>query len=133
MKCPKCGYHSFDHPDSCKKCGQDLNDHKAKFNLRGFFSPDQPASQFLESAAADETAPAAVEDNGTDFGFDFLDEEEQDTFTSDETAADSASIDLGADQDDLNIQQPFGIDSETVPAGENPDQNKDDKDSGFEF
>ena len=50
MKCPKCGYHSFDHLDSCKKCSTDLTEHKSKFNVRGFFSPGQAA----------EPAPAAV-------------------------------------------------------------------------
>ena len=39
MKCPKCGYHSFDHLDSCKKCGHGLAEHKAKFNLRGLLCP----------------------------------------------------------------------------------------------
>ena len=42
MKCPKCSYHSFDHLENCKKCGQDLSEHKAKFNLCGFYSSDQP-------------------------------------------------------------------------------------------
>lgn len=33
MKCPKCGYVSFDFSNECKKCRRDLNAHKKKFNI----------------------------------------------------------------------------------------------------
>lgn len=109
MKCPKCGYHSFDHLDSCKKCGQGLAEHKAKFNLRGFFATGHaaaaaaaPAPDVAESFEEDDTP----EDGSVDFGFDFLDEPD--------------------DSQAVNINQPFGADSETIPADE-PDRDSDDK------
>ena len=97
MKCPKCGYHSFEHLDDCKKCGQSLADHKAKFNLRGFCASGQAAVS--APAAAIDAAPDAPEpadDGSVDFGFDFLDEEEDQV-----EAADRASLD--SDDQDINI------------------------------
>jgi hypothetical protein len=134
MKCPKCGYHSFDHLDSCKKCGQGLADHKEKFNLRGFFSPRQTAASEVESAideSYDEEESSA--DDSVDFGFDFLDEEEDPVKT--------ASDDISLDDDDqsVNIDQPFGADSETIPAdtpepdSESDSDNKPGKGPEFAF
>jgi uncharacterized RDD family membrane protein YckC len=81
MKCPKCGYNSFDHLESCKKCGEDMETHKARFGLRSLFfgcGKGEPASPLTsveeaESKALpeDEVAPAAA----TDFGFDFMGEQ----------------------------------------------------------
>ena len=122
MKCPKCGYHSFDHLDSCKKCNNDLVEHKAKFNLRGFFSPGQPAVTEPEPAideSDEEEEPSA--DGSVDFGFDFLDEE------SDQVADSAEDISLN-DHQDVNIAQPFGADSETIPADAPADSNSDSDD-----
>jgi len=33
MKCPKCGYVSFDYLDRCKSCGEDLVPAKIKLNI----------------------------------------------------------------------------------------------------
>jgi len=33
MKCPNCGYTSFDHLDKCKVCGEDLVPTKIKLNI----------------------------------------------------------------------------------------------------
>ena len=132
MKCPKCSYHSFDHLDNCKKCGQDLTEHKAKFNLRGFYSPGQirvsePAPVVDESnEELDQSADGSV-----DFGFDFLEEEEG-------LAGEPAdSIALGDDDQAVNIDQPFGADSETIPAetpASDSESDSDDKpEKGPEF
>jgi hypothetical protein len=115
MKCPKCGYHSFDHLESCRKCGQDMTDHKAKFNLHGFFHPAQAAVRHEESAAAEDLSPDIEPVSGdVDFGFDFLAEEEE--ISEEGPAAGNADFDLEVDQDDLNIARPFEIDGESVPA-----------------
>lgn len=104
MKCPKCGYHSFDHLDSCKKCNNDLVEHKAKFNLHGFFSPGQAAVTAPEPIIdeADEELEEASDD-AVDFGFDFLKEEEQ-------AGGATEDIPLGEDDQDINIDQPFDDD-----------------------
>jgi hypothetical protein len=33
MKCPKCGYTSYDYLDRCKSCGEDLVPTKIKLNI----------------------------------------------------------------------------------------------------
>jgi methionyl-tRNA synthetase len=33
MKCPKCGYVSYDYLDRCKSCGEDLVPTKIKLNI----------------------------------------------------------------------------------------------------
>ena len=115
MKCPKCGYNSFDHLDNCKKCDTDLTAHKEKFNLRGFASAQTPAAPVAETAT--EQAP---EDGGSvDFGFDFLEEED--------------GAEAKPSDESVNIDQPFGADSESVPADESSDDDNDKPDTGPEF
>lgn len=135
MKCPKCGYHSFDHLDSCKKCNHDLVEHKEKFSLRGFFSPGktvvaaEPAPVIDDSKEEEE--PSA--DGSVDFGFDFLDEED------DPVGKAAEDISLGDDNQDVNIDQPFGADSQTIPAddpapgSENGSTDKPEKGPEFAF
>jgi hypothetical protein len=128
MKCPKCGYHSFDHLDSCKKCGHGLAEHKAKFNLRGFYFPGHTAANDPEPMAYDEFEEEAVaEDDSVDLGFDFLDEPE------DKPGKAFAEISLGDDNQMLSINQPFGVDSETIPADETDSNSNDKPGKGPEF
>ena len=127
MKCPKCGYHSFEHLDSCKKCGQGLIDHKQKYNLRGFVAIQEvltsaPATNDEESSDTFD----ATENESIDFGFDFLDEEE------DRSGETPESVPLGSDRQDISLDQPFSVDSEAIP-DDAPTQNKDKSDKGPEF
>jgi hypothetical protein len=39
MRCPKCGYNQFDHPDTCSKCRADLSEERIRLNL-----PEGPLS-----------------------------------------------------------------------------------------
>ncbi len=41
MKCPKCGYISFDYNQVCPKCNKDIGKEQEKLNLPGF-KPDPP-------------------------------------------------------------------------------------------
>ncbi|PLX98237.1 MAG: hypothetical protein C0623_13010 [Desulfuromonas sp.] len=72
MKCPKCGYTSFDYLDECKKCGKDLMEHKEKHNIRSLMFPASGAAAAATAATAAAGAPAA---GGEEFGFDFMEEE----------------------------------------------------------
>jgi hypothetical protein len=123
MKCPKCGYHSFDHLDICKKCGHNLAGHKAKFNLRGFIAPGHVAmaavapAPLLGESFEEEEEP---DDGSVDFGFDFLDEKE------DKSEKVTKNNFFDDDSQAVNINQPFGADCETVPA-DDPDCISDDK------
>jgi len=78
MKCPKCGFTSFDFLENCKKCGSDLQDHKSKFGLRSLIFPGfrstEPAPSLIDETA-EEFADAAGADS-SDFGFDFMSDDE---------------------------------------------------------
>jgi len=106
MKCPKCGYNSFDYLDSCKKCGKDLVEFKQRFGIKSVLFPGATvatvakpvaddgslAAEASELAAASARgaadvsaavrAPEPADDSspGDDFGFDFMGEgsEEED-------------------------------------------------------
>lgn len=39
MKCPKCGYNSFEYYDRCKKCSDDLTVYKQTFNITSLILP----------------------------------------------------------------------------------------------
>ncbi len=41
MRCPKCGYVSFDHNESCPKCNRNLSQERERLNLISF-SPEPP-------------------------------------------------------------------------------------------
>ncbi|ORJ61273.1 RDD family protein [Geothermobacter hydrogeniphilus] len=75
MKCPKCGFTSFDFLDNCKKCGQDLQSHKQKFGLRSLIFPTVGKSEAPETTAGPEGSEATTATADTDFGFDFMSEE----------------------------------------------------------
>ena len=90
MKCPKCGYNSFDYLDSCKKCNKDLTEHKTRFNIQSILLSEMPvdvASEVAEEtvAMATATADAVIDDfagsagdDSDDFGFDFMGDSEDD-------------------------------------------------------
>ncbi len=89
MKCPKCGYNSFDHLESCKKCGKELTEFRSRFNLRSLIFPAKsaPAVPVLAEPLAKEPAsesagPAPGE--SVDFGYDFMDDESPDTASSEQ-------------------------------------------------
>lgn len=109
MKCPKCGYTSFDYLESCKKCGKDLAEFKQRFGITSMLFPGQlQAKETVAEAEYDEaTADAAVaaatgvaasaaagtvadESESDDFGFDFMgDSTEEDDLSFDELFEDA--------------------------------------------
>lgn len=76
MKCPKCGYTSFDYLDSCKKCNNALGEFKTKYGLRSLLFPNRTqqtsaAAPVLGAAVAAAPLAASVDSDSTDFGYDF--------------------------------------------------------------
>ncbi|MGM0664584.1 MAG: hypothetical protein ACQET7_10415 [Thermodesulfobacteriota bacterium] len=55
MKCPKCGYVSFDHNQTCPKCNKGISEERNKLNLPHF----EPAVPFLLGALTGEADEAA--------------------------------------------------------------------------
>jgi hypothetical protein len=41
MKCPKCGYNSFEYYDSCKKCSNDLTGYKLTYSITSMLLPQE--------------------------------------------------------------------------------------------
>lgn len=125
MRCPKCGYNSFDHLDNCKKCGKDLANYKQQYGIKSVLFPGlmRVPEAFAESemgspsvaekvAAATATAAAAkvatesepVREFETaaagsserdDFGFDFMGESEEE----DDLSFDELFEEAPADED----------------------------------
>jgi hypothetical protein len=112
MKCPKCNYTSFDHLDTCKKCGKDLREHKAKHNLRSLlFATSREEEEVSEEVAAGDDS----------FGFDFMEDQEEtattassdDGFVLDESNADFAdSADSSDDGFSFDDDDTFNFDEE---------------------
>jgi len=77
MKCPKCGFTSFDFLESCKKCGADLQVHKSKFGLRSMIFPgfqSEEATPTLLDEIGDDSLESGAAGESIDFGFDFMSE-----------------------------------------------------------
>lgn len=70
MKCPKCGYTSFDYLDNCKKCGVDLSAVRGMLGVIAV-APDEMAvaSPRGASAAAPEMMAQTPVDDFTDINF----------------------------------------------------------------
>lgn len=86
MKCPRCGYISFDHNKYCPKCKTSFREERAKMTLPDF-KPDPP---FLLASLVDEATAKNIASFGVDTGrlpdIDFeertmiSDPEDEDTF-----------------------------------------------------
>jgi hypothetical protein len=132
MRCPKCGFHSFNYLDSCKKCGGDLTDLKLRCKFQGYVAPPavETTADMTENPAAELPEVAEAEEEAIDFGFDILAEEPVPAqpsplaaaapvsarFAGDDDIAahDPFAIDLAADSG-LVLDQPFAADSENLP------------------
>jgi hypothetical protein len=113
MKCPKCGYNSFEFNDNCPKCLTDLTGYKATHGLKAMALPLTARTEMAQPTAAEagaENHAAEDADMSSDiFSFDF-DENRQ-----------------GADQGPADpVPDLFGFDDE--PADSSP-QVKDKKDA----
>lgn len=96
MKCPKCGFNSFDYLNSCKKCGSDVREFKARFNLRSLLFPGRDKvgeTAFADLKSADVTlAPGADE---ADFDDGLMDEAGEVAAQASEDAGFSLDDDFG--------------------------------------
>ena len=128
MKCPKCGYHSFEHLDSCKKCGQGLIDHRDTYKLRGCVAAGQAIPSAPPETVDEESLDTfdTTDNESVDFGFDFLDEEE------DQNGETPESVPLVSDKQEISLDQPFSVDSEAIP-DDAPPQDKEKSEKGPEF
>lgn len=78
MRCPKCGYVSFDYLERCQKCNADLTGERTRLGLHGF-RPDplslleladrQTSAASREKESKGETAAAAKPKEEMDLSF----------------------------------------------------------------
>lgn len=123
MKCPKCGYISFDHHDSCPKCKKNVSSTRGQLNLPGF-EIRTPAFLAGTAAQAVDAGGIRIEEISGSVGAANLDAEgalavdlEQDNASSQEV--NGLSIDLS----DLTLSP--DIDDEVSGAQEGLDQLTD--------
>jgi uncharacterized RDD family membrane protein YckC len=119
MRCPKCGYNSFDHLDNCKKCGKELLEYKQRFGIKSVLFPGQmkpimSSEENYESASEDVVVAAAAvtvagsaafgatsatvgteasASDADDFGFDFMGESEDEEDLSFDELFEEAPVD----------------------------------------
>ncbi|MBT0664848.1 hypothetical protein KI809_11100 [Geobacter pelophilus] len=65
MKCPKCGYNSFEHLDSCKKCGNSLTAFKESLGLRALILPAGATMATVAQVASDDYNVTATTHDST--------------------------------------------------------------------
>jgi hypothetical protein len=73
MKCPKCGYNSFEIHDTCKKCANDLTSYKDIHGLKPIVLPFETRTVMAEKMMAEKghnTQVAAVDAPVDMFSFD---------------------------------------------------------------
>jgi hypothetical protein len=78
MKCPKCGYNSFEIHDTCKKCANDLTSYKDIHGIKSIVLPHDTRTIMAEKLMADkmQEVPVAVADVPVDmFSFDIPESE----------------------------------------------------------
>lgn len=57
MKCPKCGFNSFEYYDSCKKCSSDLTGYKQTYSITSIVLPSEAKEKLaVEFQSAEDKA-----------------------------------------------------------------------------
>jgi len=81
MKCPKCGYNSFEFYDACKRCAHDLTDFKVSHGLKPIVLPQETRTALAAAMMAvpepAEVSPLQTVESTSDmFSFDLPEEKE---------------------------------------------------------
>ena len=98
MKCPKCGFTSFDYLDSCRQCNADLTETKQKLGLA--LLPTSVPETLLGTAVA-ESASLSEE---SDFTFQEPDAESSEGLVfSDSDLFEESDLDFSTDQFELGV------------------------------
>jgi len=74
MKCPKCGFNSFEYYDSCKKCSSDLIGYKQTYGLTSVVLPleakEKMAAEFRSAERVTDQISDTTEKHDDIFSFD---------------------------------------------------------------
>ncbi len=75
MKCPKCGFNSFEFHDNCKKCGKSLASFKMDLNINPvIFSANRPIAENIPPLPINMETPQADDETGDTFTWDVAEE-----------------------------------------------------------
>ena len=78
MKCPKCGYNSFEYYDSCKKCSSDLTGYKQTYSITSIVLPqaikEERAAGFRSAESAVDQVSESADTHDDIFSFDLPDD-----------------------------------------------------------
>lgn len=78
MKCPKCGFNSFEYYDSCNKCSSDLTGYKQTYSITSMVLPQEAKEKLAVGfRSAESEADQISDDTGTHddmFSFDLPDD-----------------------------------------------------------
>jgi predicted nucleic acid-binding Zn-ribbon protein len=78
MKCPKCGFNSFEYYDSCKKCSSDLTGYKQTYSITSMVLPQEVKEERAAEFRSDESAVDQISDSAEThddiFSFDLPDD-----------------------------------------------------------
>ncbi len=98
MRCPKCGYISFDHNQICPKCNKDISDEQAKLNLPAY-KIKPPSLLGMLVGSGDESNFGFNMDNGSAVNRAEMDLD----FDDSSTMVDNDGIDFNEDEQELEI------------------------------
>lgn len=98
MKCPKCGFNSFEYYDSCKKCLNDLTGYKQSFSIGSVVLPGEARgrleAEYRKAETPTEQSVSVSEAHNDIFSFDLPDkvatppsDSERDPFSFDEPSS----------------------------------------------
>lgn len=137
MKCPKCGFNSFEYYDSCKKCSSDLIVFKQIHSITSLVLPLEAREKLIEKYKMDaldtEQVSETVETHDDIFSFDLPDDtfsassKNDDPFNFDEPAAEGTLSNIAKSDDDVfadllestsQVEEPsFGATQVSTPPG----------------
>ena len=111
MKCPKCGFNSFEYYDSCSKCSSDLTGYKQTYSISSMVFPqevrEQLGAEFRSTESSADEVSESAEAHDDIFSFDLPEEGESapsrndDPFNFDEPAAETGSVSSAKSEDDI--------------------------------
>ncbi|MSN27043.1 MAG: hypothetical protein GJV46_14365 [Geobacter sp.] len=138
MKCPKCGYNSFEFHDSCKKCSSDLSGHKMTYGITPIVLPievrEVMASEFLAASAATGQLSETVETHEDMFAFDLPEEAittsstvptyNEDPFNFDDEPSIATQVSAQSEEDPFADLLETTPQSDSSPFGASPDSTQ---------
>lgn len=96
MKCPKCGFNSFEYYDSCSKCSGDLAGYKQTYSITSMVFPQEVkeklASEFCSAESSSDEVSEVAETHSDIFSFDLPD--------------DSSAASISHNDDPFNFDEP---------------------------